>query len=600
MKLRMTAGAVAMALTAMSSQAATPVQDQYYTLRAGDPLVGQQWYLQNTGQTAFSQRAGVRGIDLNLDFTHQRGIYGTGATIGVIDDGLEIAHPDLKANVVPGSYNFVTNTNDPTPSDPGASHGTSVAGIAAAVGFNGIGGRGIAPRASLKGYNWLSHQTLEAWMHSHGKRPGDRPLEAHTDVRIFNQSYGSSPLVSRIGNTAENLSLRLFDEAYEDVSRFSHWGRGAVFIKSAGNGYGRIAVNGGRLLGFEGNNGLPFNDSNIESTNNNYWNVVVSALNADGVRSSYTSVGANVLLTAPGGEFGTDSPAMVTTDLMGCDRGYNVNTRPHINTLHGGSALDPSCNFNGVMNGTSSAAPSASGSFALVMSANPALTARDVRHILVTTARKVDAQQPGVTLNFDDASGGKHSYLAIPGWQKNAAGLPFHQFYGFGLVDVDKAVETALQYNKPLPPLQQTSWDKVNVNAAIPDANVAGLDSIYTYGEDFTVEAVQVLVDANHQRVNDLSVELISPAGTRSVLLSPRNHMIAEPRGLNQHRLLSNHFYGENARGKWTLRVIDSNGGEYKFVYRPTGGADQILTLPNKDGRLNSWFIRFLGHRSTK
>lgn len=597
MNIRVTVGAVALAMAAMSSQAATPVQDRYYTLRAGDPLVSQQWYLQNTGQTAFSQRAGVKGIDLNLDFTHQRGIYGTGITIGVIDDGMEINHPDLKGNVVPGSYNFVNNTNDPSPDSP---HGTSVAGIAAAVGFNGIGGRGIAPRAGLKGYNWLNAQTLEAWMHSHGKRPGDRPLEAFTDVRVFNQSYGSSPLVSRSGNTAENLTVRLYDEAYEDVTRFSHAGRGAIFVKSAGNGYQRVAAGGGRLSGFNGNEGLPFNDSNIESTNNNYWNVVVSALNADGVRSSYTSVGSNVLLTAPGGEFGTDSPAMVTTDPVGCDKGYNVNTRPHVNTLHGGSALDKNCDFNAVMNGTSSAAPATSGSIALVMAANPALNVRDVRHLLVTTARQVDANQPGVPLTFAGKDGNAQTYQAIPGWQKNAAGLPFHQFYGFGLINVDKAVEAALQYNKPLPAQQITAWTKVDANTAIPDADVKGVDSTYNFDQDLTVEAVQVLVDAEHGRVNDLAVELISPAGTRSVLLSPRNHMVVEKRGLNQHRLLSNHFYGENAKGKWTLRVIDTNGGVYNFVYRPTGGTDQVFSLPNAEGKLNNWYIRFFGHRSTK
>nr|WP_176426063.1 S8 family peptidase [Chromobacterium sp. ASV5] len=589
MRIHMTAGAVSLALASMAGHAATPLQ-------AGDPLVSQQWHLQNTGQNAFSKRGGVPGVDLNLGFTHLRGIRGVGATIAVIDDGLEIKHPDLAANIVPGSKNLVTGSDDPSPDNADDAHGTSVAGIAAAVGFNGIGGRGIAPSASLKGFNWLKAQTLDGWLLAHGKQPDGRPLDRLTDARVFNQSYGSSSVRSTPGNPDADLELRTEEETYEDVSRNSHWGRGAVFVKSAGNAYQRFRVGAGQILGFDNNNGLPVQDSNLSLDNSNYWNVVVSALNADGVRSSYSSVGANVLLTAPGGEYGTDSPAMVTTDLTGCQNGYNVQGKTP-NSLHGGNALDPNCNFNAVMNGTSSAAPSTSGSFALVMSANPALTARDVRHIMITTARKVDAAQPGVSLAFQDKAGGRHSYQAIPGWQKNAAGLSFHQFYGFGLINVDKAVEKALFYNKPLPPLEKTRWQTIAAQAAIPDADERGVQSVYTHADNLTVEAVQVLIDAEHGRANDLAVELISPSGTRSVLLSPRTALVSEKYGLNQQRLLSNHFYGESAKGQWRLRVIDTNGDEYKFVYRQDG-QNTTYSLPNAEGRLKSWSIRFFGHRS--
>ncbi|MCP6675291.1 S8 family serine peptidase, partial [Klebsiella pneumoniae] len=79
------------------------------------------------------KRGGVKGVDLNLAFTHLRGIRGIGTTIAVIDDGLEINHPDLAANIVPGSKNLVNGSNDPTPESGGNGHGTAVAGIAAAV-----------------------------------------------------------------------------------------------------------------------------------------------------------------------------------------------------------------------------------------------------------------------------------------------------------------------------------------------------------------------------------------------------------------------------------------------------------------------------------
>ncbi|OHX11919.1 peptidase S8 [Chromobacterium amazonense] len=595
MQLRFISSAIALALASQAGHAAAPGQPAY-PLQAGDPLANQQWHLQNTGQNAFSKRGGAKGIDLDLAFTHLRGIRGVGTTIAVIDDGLEIRHPDLAANIVPGSKNLVTGSDDPTPASPDNAHGTSVAGIAAAVGYNGIGGRGVAPSAGLKGFNWLLSQTMEGWLLSHGKQPGGKPLEAFTDARVFNQSYGSSAITSQPGNPDADIELKTEEETYEEVSRNSHWGRGAVFVKSAGNAYNYFRVSGGYLLGYQGNNGLPVQDSNLTTDNSNYWNVVVSALNADGVRSSYSSVGANVLLTAPGGEYGTDSPAMVTTDLSGCNRGYNVSGEA-ANSLHGGTALDPNCDYNSVMNGTSSAAPATSGSFALVMSANPALSARDVRHLLITTARKVDAAQPGVTLAFKDSAGNAHSYQALPGWQKNAAGLSFHPFYGFGLIDVDKAVEKALFYQRPLPPLEKTRWQTVNAQAAIPDGDEKGVESVFNQPDNLTVEAVQILVDAQHGRASDLAVELISPSGTRSVLLSPRTALVAEEYGLNQQRLLSNHFYGEPAKGQWRLRVIDSNGGEYQFVHR-VNGKNTTYSLPNAAGKLKSWSIRFFGHRS--
>ena len=596
MKLNPTGFAVALALFAMHSQSAlanTP-------LPAGDPLANQQWFLKNTGQNAFSARGGVAGIDLNLAASHTRNILGSGVAISVIDDGLEIAHPDLAANVVAGSWNFTTNTNDPTPSSATAAHGTSVGGIAAAVAYNNIGGRGVAPRASLKGYNYLDSQTNESFLHAHGRKSGDPLPNGATASRVFNQSYGSSPTVSRSGNTATDLSLNLRETLYEEVTLNSHGGRGGLYVKSAGNGYNRIRVGESRLSGVADNNGLPFQNANLDSANSNYWNVVVSALNANGVRSSYSSVGSNVLLTAPGGEYGTDSPAMVTTDLRGCARGYNVNTAASANTLHGGGALDPSCDFNGVMNGTSSAAPSTSGAVALVMSANPQLSSRDVRNILIRTARRVDAAQPGVTLNFASRTGAQQAYQAIAPWQNNAANLPFHQFYGFGLVDVDRAVTMAQSNPARMPAQVKTAWVQTNVNKAIPDANNTGLSSTYMYNDALTVEAVQVMVDATHRRVNDLAVELISPSGTRSVLMTPRNHLVGETRGFNQHRMLSNQFYGEPARGVWTLRVIDTNGGTYQYTTQQGTAAAQTVTLNNASGTLVNWSIRFIGHRSAQ
>ena len=63
--------------------------------------------------------------------------------VGVADSGLEIQHPDLRDNIAPNmSLNFdpnATNKMDPTNtlSNTG-DHGTSVAGLIAAVAGNGL------------------------------------------------------------------------------------------------------------------------------------------------------------------------------------------------------------------------------------------------------------------------------------------------------------------------------------------------------------------------------------------------------------------------------------------------------------------------------
>ncbi|WP_330961706.1 S8 family serine peptidase [Photobacterium sp. 53610] len=581
------------------------VQDDF----TSDPLYPHQWHLQNHGQTAFSRSAGIAGQDMNLYVSHATGVRGQGVTIAVVDDGLEIGHPDLAPNIRPGSRDVVNHDDDPSPDDPTDGHGTAVAGIAAAAGWNGIGGRGVAPEAGLKGFNWLNNQSMEAWLLSHGE------AENTADVRVFNQSYGSSSLFPRKYDL-NDLDVALREQVYEHVTRESHQGLGSLFVKSAGNSYHRFSMNFtslGRTRILPGdyydpnrvgppNNGLPMQDSNITPDNANYWNMVVSAVNAEGQRSSYSSVGANVFVAAPGGEYGTDSPAMITTDVSGCDAGYNTLTRT-TNALHGGTALDPRCEYNGTMNGTSSAAPNASGTVAMVMSANPDLSWRDVKHILASTATKVDPNNTGVSLTFRNLANETSTYQAIPGWQTNAAGYEFHNFYGFGRVNVDGAVAMAQDYETPLPPLSVTTWQRVTAQSQIPDATLQGAVSDFNQPQDFVVEAVQVKVDIDHQRVHDLAIELIAPSGTRSVIMSPRTGMVGQSisnqvAGFEQQLLLSHHFYGESSQGRWQLVVHDTNRDESSWIAQPAEGERITVRQANntQDGVLKSWDIRFFGH----
>jgi len=71
---------------------------------------------------------------------------GGGATVAVVDTGVDSAHPDLAGQVLPGA-DFITGVEGPI-TDPNG-HGTHVAGIIAAAAGNGEGIAGVAPGARI-------------------------------------------------------------------------------------------------------------------------------------------------------------------------------------------------------------------------------------------------------------------------------------------------------------------------------------------------------------------------------------------------------------------------------------------------------------------
>lgn len=154
-------------------------------LTGADPLAHLQWYLNNDG----SQADTVAGEDLHLGTLHSR-YRGEDVRIAVVDDGIEMTHEDLRQNMVPnGSYNYLAELPDWPVGSPWAvpctkdqDHGTAVAGIIAARDDNGVGIRGVAPRAQLRSFNAMSGGTdldiLDA-------------LQRHVeDTDIYSNSWG--------------------------------------------------------------------------------------------------------------------------------------------------------------------------------------------------------------------------------------------------------------------------------------------------------------------------------------------------------------------------------------------------------------------------
>lgn len=532
---------------------------------AEDPLRPQQWNLENTGQAAFALIGGVPGEDLGMTETLANGPTGRGVEIAVVDTGLDICHPDLRDNMTPqASYNFNAEAwprSDATdPFNPTASgdHGTSVAGLIAATANNGIGIRGVAPGARVRGYNFLSAfnrgRDSTILLDSLGASKSN-PDSA--SVHIFNMSYGF------LHGLQGNSSRPLVDVLTEGVTNLRD-GRGALYVKAAGNGY-RYCFGLRRQYTFADQD-APYRPSNAlgcSSANSDYNNnlpqmIVVGGFNAHGRRASYSAAGANLWVTAPAGEYGDFEPAMVTTEQAGPHRGADINSG--VIDLEGG-AVDPHGDYRSTFSGTSAATPNTAGAVALLLEAQPDLTWRDVKHILARTGRQIDPDIEPVRIAF----GGKPAVLRR-GWITNAAGYNFHNWYGFGAVSVDAAVEMARTITPDnLGELTQMEFGHEG-SVTIPDNDGKGAAQVLTVSgvsESANIEAVQLIIRATHDFPNDLGVTVISPAGTESIVNPIYNDALtSDPGGFRDWSLLTNAFYGESPNGDWTLRVIDAAPGD--------------------------------------
>ena len=203
------------------------------------------------------------------------------------------------------------------------------------------------------------------------------------------------------------------------------------------------------------------------------------------------------------------------------------------------------------MNGTSSAAPMVSGVIALMLEANSALTARDVKHILATTAVQVDSSFSATAINGID-------YV---GWVTNGAGLKFHSWYGFGGIDATAAVNAAISYTAgSLGSQSFTSWN--NSSSGSVSLGEATLTTFaLTETGSGTIEHTNVALRISHSAPNHLGFRLESPSGTVSTLLPPLTALSTALSTSNWIYLPTNAFYGESKAGTWKLHIYDHFGG---------------------------------------
>jgi len=479
-----------------------------------DPMFPDQWHIRGRGQNGAKKASDAKIVTAwDQRDTSGNPIRGTGVIIGIVDDGVQTDHPDLSNNISSTyQYNWNTSaggtTNDPTPQLQSDNHGTAVAGVAAARGYNGTGVSGAAPGAQIAPLRFISApftDAQEAQMYNYGGGA----------VRVKNNSWGVgnySTALTTVGPLASNALIS--------------------------------AANAGQVTVFAAGNGLRFGENaNFRGRQNSIYVLPVAAANDQGRLTDYSTPGAPVVITAPSGGdvYGLSSSrpqGTSTTDRTGTN-GYNV-SKITIYGLSDYTDADYTQNFNG----TSSASPVVSGVTALLLQANPALSWRDVKEIYIRTGTRND---PG------DA-----------GWSRNAAGFWFNHKYGAGLINASEAVRLAKSWS-PLSSMTSFGTSAPSLPANIRDNNPAGLvryfDTRGSSQPNLRVEHATVTTDLSHPSRGELQIELTSPGGTVSRLAETHTSDPEDPADYPGWTFSTVHNWGEDSRGLWKLKIVDQAKG---------------------------------------
>ncbi|MDF0545532.1 S8 family serine peptidase [Sphingobium sp. H39-3-25] len=434
---------------------------------------------------------------------------GTGIDIAVSEPGnFDVAHIDLD-----GNFGAAWREDGSGGAREASTHATLVAGVIGAE-KNGVGGVGVAHGATLHSVSLPQSGT------------GDfRNILLWRNYDVVNNSWGFS---NRFGSNF--LVDTAFGQAFRDTAALGRGGLGTVNVFAAGNS----RADGGNA-----------NDGNV--TNSRY-SIAVGAINHQG------DLGALVIGSAP---FSSPGAAILVSAP-----GSNISSTGRLVENPNGSAFGS--DFE-TAQGTSFATPIVSGVVALMLEANPTLGYRDVQDILALSAKRVDVANTG------------WAYNGAKNW--NGGAMHISHDYGFGEVDARAAVRLAESWatthvvtdsNPSTFDLQTRTASSGTLNAALVDNGVLTRTLTIPASGTFAVEHAEVRLTLDHQQIGDLVVTLISPTGTRSVLIdrpgkTPGSTDAAD-RGDGatnlDYTLMTTLSRGEAAAGNWTLEVRDAVTGQ--------------------------------------
>jgi subtilisin-like proprotein convertase family protein len=468
-----------------------------------DPYMGLQWYLYTTRVELAWLKATGKGIK-----------------VGIFDQGIDAGNPDLAPNIALAlGRNAADNSPGGAPVRISDNHGTEVAGVIAAM-RDDDGIVGVAYDARLVSiYSPLQYGPQYITEITNAFRYAK-------SLDVLNNSWGFGNLLSSATTWAflDNANSPEFAPAFKALKELAAEGRnglGTIVVQSAGNGYDYG------------------DDTNLHNFQNSRYIITVGATDIQGASSYFSTTGASILVSAPGGAGNSDFASIITTDRAA-----------------GAGATSDNLTL---VDGTSFASPIVAGIVAMMLEVNPTLGFRDVQKILAYTAHHSDFY---AGLDYWATNGAKD-------W--NGGGMQYDdviQATGFGLVDALAAVRLAAAWDSTPQTVANTltATGAKTVNQAIPDNLVAGLSSVIDVSAPLSVERVDVTVNILHPFIGDLQITLTSPSGTKSYLMYRPSQGSLSAVGSSQKDI---HFtfdsvlnWGESASGQWKLNVRDMKGGD--------------------------------------
>ncbi len=329
---------------------------------------------------------------------------------------------------------------------------------------------------------------------------------AATDLGALAQGLAYAAGVSDVVNASWSVAAGVADVAGSPV--LAGWS--AAVAGAVADGRGGL---GTTIVFAGGNDRADGDDLGLHAIADDPRVIAVAGIDAGGAVSSFSTRGAGLLVAA------------AATDVL--------------TTMPGGGAASVS--------GTSYAAPEVSGIVAMMLQANPGLGWRDMQEILADSAYMPQASASGAVAN------------AASDW--NGGGRHFSDDVGFGAVDAETAVQIARAWTARSTTANQASVGAAGAGGAV-GAGVTGLSA--TVAGALRVQHAEVMLGAASLPVADARIVLVSPDGTRSVLLDRAGFADGVDqtggRSIAGLTIDSNAFLGESAQGVWRLEVQDAAG----------------------------------------
>ncbi len=295
---------------------------QDYDYASGDPDAGRQWHLRQLDAKALWDGWPAGAL----------------VTVAVIDSGVDATHGDLNDNVVDTGHDC--HRRDQT------SHGTHVAGIAAAEAGNGVAVAGIAPQARILSIKMPL-----------GEDEDLRDRECEEEVQTLPQA-----LQLAVENGADVINMSLGVVWHQAIPFPTTWDV-AIHLATTSNVV---------LVASAGNRGIRFSNRDAPEIPAIHPDVIsVAATTESGARASFSTSNRWVDIAAPGYQIYSTVPC---SGASGCSSGDN-------------------------QNGTSMAAPMVSGVVAHMKARYPDATPAQIRQAMFSTALQPGSTQTGVRTN---------------------------------------------------------------------------------------------------------------------------------------------------------------------------------------------------------